>query len=178
MDIFGYSFFVSFILAPLPGLLVSFLKRFNEEKASEWSLSFLIILDTLLCALGKCQSKSWRSWTRRMTVHFQLSIRIQIQRPATFDLTLILFSVSFQMCIEDSSLANAISLCFVFSIVRTFFFIGKGWFYLEFFPKEHFGALYLISNIPAGVANFVVDPIYDGNGYAIKIIVKMHPTLM
>ena len=54
MDIFGYSFFVSFILAPLPGLLVSFLKRFNEEKASEWSLSFLIILDTLLCALGKC----------------------------------------------------------------------------------------------------------------------------
>lgn len=66
------------------------------------------------------------------------------------------------MCIEDSSLANAISLCFVFSIVRTFFFIGKGWFYLEFFPKEHFGALYLISNIPAGVANFVVDPIYDG----------------
>ena len=41
-------------------------------------------------------------------------------------------------------------------------FLGKGWFYLEFFPKEHFGALYLISNIPAGVANFVVDPIYDG----------------
>ena len=30
------------------------------------------------------------------------------------------------MCIEGSSLANAISLCFVFSIVRTFFFIGKG----------------------------------------------------
>lgn len=52
MDIFGYSFFVSFILAPLPGLLVSFLKRFNEEKASEWSLSFLIILDTILCVLG------------------------------------------------------------------------------------------------------------------------------
>ena len=52
MDIFGYSFFVSFVLAPLPGLLVSFLKRFNEKKASEWSLSFLIILDTLLCALG------------------------------------------------------------------------------------------------------------------------------
>ena len=52
MDIFGYSFFVSFILAPLPGLLVSFLKRFNEQKASEWSLSFLIILDTILCALG------------------------------------------------------------------------------------------------------------------------------
>ena len=54
MDIFGYSFFVSFILAPLPGLLVSFLKRFNEEKASEWSLSFLIILDTILCVLGLC----------------------------------------------------------------------------------------------------------------------------
>ena len=52
MDIFGYSFFVSFVLAPLPGLLISFLKRFNEKKASEWSLSFLIILDTLLCALG------------------------------------------------------------------------------------------------------------------------------
>ena len=52
MDIFGYSFFVSFILAPLPGLLVSFLKRFNDKKASEWSLSFLIILDTILCALG------------------------------------------------------------------------------------------------------------------------------
>ena len=43
-------------------------------------------------------------------------------------------------------------------------FLDKGWFYLEFFPKEHFGALYLISNIPAGVANFVVDPIYDGKG--------------
>ena len=55
MDIFGYSFFVSFILAPLPGLLVSLLKRFNEQKASEWSLSFLIILDTILCALGLFQ---------------------------------------------------------------------------------------------------------------------------
>ena len=85
------------------------------------------------------------------------------KRPLPVGLTCVISClVSFQMCIEGSSLANAISLCFVFSIVRTFFFIGKGWFYLEFFPKEHFGALYLISNIPAGVANFVVDPIYDG----------------
>ena len=59
MDIFGYSFFVSFILAPLPGLLVSFLKRFNEEKASEWSLSFLIILDTILCVLGLFKELFW-----------------------------------------------------------------------------------------------------------------------
>ena len=27
--------------------------------------------------------------------------------------------------------------------------------------KEHFGILFMLSNIPAGAANFVVDPIYQ-----------------
>ena len=83
MDIFGYSFFVSFILAPLPGLLVSFLKRFNDKKASEWSLSFLIILDTILCALGlkkKQNATKKRSLPVGLTCYFVFSFVPNVYR--------------------------------------------------------------------------------------------------
>ena len=74
---------------------------------------------------------------------------------------------------------------FIFCVERTLFYISKAWFYREFFSKgsfqdrifkylndlvnissfetlkEHFGILFMLSNIPAGAANFVVDPIYQ-----------------
>ena len=136
MDIFGYSFFVSFILAPLPGLLVSFLKRFNEEKASEWSLSFLIILDTLLCALGRWQRKSWRSWPTNMVVCFQRSIRIQLRDRPLLTWPWFCFQFHFKCALKIQALQMQYLYVLYFQLSGHFSLLVKDGFIWNSFQKN------------------------------------------
>lgn len=121
LDMFGYSYYISLAISPLPGLIISLIKKCSPgPKANKYGLTillgFIVILSTL---------------------------------------------ISGQMMMNDSPLSNAIMMTIEYSFLRTFFFISRSMYLFEYFPAEHFSALYSLMNIPCGFANFAIDPLYS-----------------
>ena len=154
MDIFGYSFFISFLFAFIPQLIID-----------AWS--------SLLTRMGSNPEKGQRQFSRSSSNYIYsaekrglLTILIMT---AFFTITF-----SFQMVIYDSSLFNAILVTVEFAFVRTFFYTYKGLvsiqypyshnvyiqYFYDHFPPEISMTLYLINTIGCGIGNYMVDPIY------------------
>lgn len=121
LDMFGYSYYISLFISPLPGILISFIQKCtNGPKANKWGLTSLL---GLIVVLSTC--------------------------------------ISGQMMVKGSPLSNAIIMTIEYSFLRTFFFISRSMYLFEYFPAEHFSALYSLMNVPCGFANFAIDPLYS-----------------
>ena len=136
LDVFGYSYYISLLIAPLPGLLIVAIQKLTKSaKSNAHALNCLLLLVVILSATISTQSTG-----------------------------------------KDTPIWNPVLMTIEYSFLRTVFFITRSMVWLsyihflicffiqylfEYFPSEHFSALFSLMNIPCGVASFVIDPLFN-----------------